>query len=217
MSAAGIGCVACHGTMSAVARDTRTPWADEPRCQSCHTGDVLSNFDGQLIRRQAYADGEDTATPITAANLRFAEQPGTLYRNSLGHGGMACEACHGSTHAEWPSRERNDNLAARSLQRHPGVIVECEVCHGDALGLSLNGPHGLHNISQSWVDGHPAFYQANASTCQACHGLAGGGTVLARTKARRVFTVEDAKVRIYRGTIIGCGYCHDNPFLGGGR
>jgi hypothetical protein len=218
MSAAGIGCVDCHGTMFAVGRSTRKPWLHEPKCQSCHTGDALASHQGQIVRRRAFVDGANTATPLLVANKRFAEQPGKLYRNSLGHGGVACPACHGSPHAEWPSRERNDNLAAKALQGHDGVIIECRVCHGSGLALTLGGPHGLHNVAdQAWIDGHDSFYQASPASCQTCHGKLGEGTVLSRTKATRVFQVEDqGAVRLFKGVDVGCGHCHGNPFLGGG-
>lgn len=215
MSAAGIGCTGCHGTMLAVGRGSRSPWADEPKCQSCHTGDALASFDGAIVRRTAYADDPDTATPIVAANTRFAEQPGTLYRNSVGHGGVACPGCHGSPHAEWPSREQNDNRAAIAIQGHAGQIVECRACHGTGLSLTLRGPHGMHNVNdQAWIEGHERFAEDNADTCRTCHGTSGEGTVISKAQADRVFAVEDVgTVRIYRGTKIGCGNCHRNPFL----
>jgi hypothetical protein len=218
MSAAGLGCVDCHGQMAALARDTRAPWADEPQCQSCHTGDALSSFDGLIVRRTAYADAPDTATPIDAPNPRFAEPAGSLYRMSTGHGGLACEACHGSPHAEWPSREPNDNLVAVGKQGHAGPIAECGVCHGDAALLTLGGPHGLHAVnSQAWIGAHHTLYEADPAQCQTCHGAQGEGTVIAKAQDDRVFTVENVgQVKIYRGTKIGCGNCHENPYLGGG-
>jgi hypothetical protein len=70
--------------------------------------------------------------------FRFAEEDGKLYRDSVGHGGMACEACHGSTHAEWPvaNGKANDNVAAKQLQGHAGPIIECNTCHADGLALT---------------------------------------------------------------------------------
>ena len=135
---------------------------------------------------------------------------------SRGHGGLACEACHGSPHAEWPSREANDNLPAIRAQGHAGMIIECAVCHGAAQLITLAGPHGLHAVnSQAWIQGHRTLYNADPASCQTCHGLQGGGTVISKAQATRVFTVEDVgQVRIYRGTRIGCGHCHENPFLG---
>jgi hypothetical protein len=217
MSAVGIGCTDCHGTMAAVAADTRTPWVNEPKCQSCHTGDALDNYGGEIVRRTAYADAPDTATPIVAANTRFAEQPDKLYRNSTGHGGVTCEGCHGSTHAVWPSSEPNDNRAAISLQGHDGVIVECGACHGATdLLLTLGGPHGLHGVnSPTWVKGHHDVFERNRAACQSCHGTSGEGTVLSRVKASRSFQVDGSTVRFAKGSDVGCGHCHENPFLGG--
>ena len=60
---------------------------------------------------------------------QYAENPGKLYRNSTGHGGLYCESCHNSTHAVLPSREANDNLQSTALQGYPGTITECTVCH----------------------------------------------------------------------------------------
>lgn len=218
MSSAGIECLGCHGTMYAVGRNTRRPWVHEPKCQSCHTGDALANHLGRIIRRTAYVDGPNIATPLIVANKRFAEQPGKLYRDSVGHGGVACISCHGSPHAEWPSREANDNLAAVSLQGYAGAIVECDTCHGDRLPLTLRGPHGLHNVGgQAWVEGHGGFFEASHASCQTCHGKVGEGTVISKTKADRVFTLGDGgTVRLFKGTAVGCGHCHENQFLRGG-
>ena len=76
----------------------------------------------------AFRNGDASASPILATNKRFAEEPGKLYRKSKGHGGLACEACHGSTHAIW-SANANDNVAATQLQGHAGTIGECSTCH----------------------------------------------------------------------------------------
>ena len=217
MSAAGIECLDCHGTMTAVGKSTRDPWVDEPLCQSCHTGDAVANHQGRIVRRTAYADDADTATPLVVANKRFAEQPGKLYRDSVGHGGVACISCHGSPHAEWPSREPNDNIAATALQGHAGTITECSACHGSRLALTLKGPHGMHNVGgQAWVEGHEDFFERSRASCQTCHGKLGQGTVISKTKADRVYALEEGGVvRLFRGTPVGCGHCHENPFLEG--
>ncbi|MEW8562275.1 MAG: cytochrome C, partial [Candidatus Thiodiazotropha sp.] len=131
MGAAGINCQDCHGSMLAVGSDERRPWLDEPRCESCHTGDANSHLGDSLRLTQAWEDDIDSATPRLAGNTRFAENSATLYRNSLGHGGVACEGCHGSTHAIWPNplATANDNLAAIQLQGHAGTLSECGSCH----------------------------------------------------------------------------------------
>jgi hypothetical protein len=231
MGNAGIVCQDCHGGMLAVGSDTREPWQDEPRCESCHTGDATDNLAGDTgtvvnaldvdgntdgIRlRQAWYEGDLSATPITASNARFAENDNQLYRSSLGHGDVACEGCHGSTHAIWPNAnpQANDNLAAIQLQGHSGTITECGVCH-TSLPLTLEGPHGMHNVNSSgWNLGHEDFYERNPSACKACHGLNLEGTVLSRTAADRLLYRDDDgdNISVSKGTAISCTLCHGYP------
>ena len=98
--AKGLNCETCHVSMKTVASPTRRPWVDEPRCGNCH-------------RR---------------AGFQF-EQPGKLYRESKGHHGIHCAACHGSPHAITPTVTPADNVQAMALQGHAGVIDKCGVCH----------------------------------------------------------------------------------------
>ncbi len=212
MATAGLVCIDCHGNMAAVGSSSREPWSDLPLCQSCHTGDALNSFDGAIVRNLAYADGPSTATPIVAPNERFAEEAGRLYRNSRGHGGMACASCHGSPHAEWPTSEPNDNLTAVELQGHDGPIIECRTCHGDGLPLTLDGPHGLHNVNNTrWVKDHKQWFGGNQDACRSCHGLQGEGTVLSKAAADRMFQdKEGAWIQVPDGTPIDCGLCHEN-------
>ncbi len=72
---------------------------------------------------------------------QYAENPGQLYRNSKGHGGLYCEACHGSPHAILPSTEANDNIQNIGLQGSPGVLRDCTVCHNPVPAGP--GPHGV--------------------------------------------------------------------------
>ena len=217
METAGIACMDCHGNMYAVGRSGRRAWIDLPRCESCHTGDAVSNIGNQIIGRTTYTDSPDVATFIIATNKRFAEQTDTLFRNSLGHNGVACESCHGSPHAIWPSRETNDNLAAITIQGHDGMIVECTACHGTGLSLTLDGPHGMHNVnSQTWVDGHDKFFENSRQACQACHGTTGDGTWISKAAADRSFSGEHGEtVVIFKGSEINCGLCHENKLASG--
>jgi hypothetical protein len=138
----GVACQDCHGSMTQVGTDfsknvspshpkafiladdfytnpatPRVPWANEPMCQSCHSGDAVKNLASsaevvaspdKIHLLQAYRTTDVNAEPIVAINRRFAENAsGTkqvLYRLSEGHGGVYCQACHGSTHAEGPNR-----------------------------------------------------------------------------------------------------------------
>jgi len=95
-----MNCIDCHGGMALVAQNI-DPWLLEPRCDGCHTPTDTQQFN--------------------------QDQP--LYRMSIGHGGIYCEACHDSTHAIATSREQNDSLKFIQLQGHTGTLSECTVCH----------------------------------------------------------------------------------------
>ncbi len=220
MATAGLNCQNCHGGMLAVGGvfplkttgQPRRPWIDLPKCQSCHTGDAVRHVGASLILRRAYAASDPAATPRNAANKRFAENNNTLFHLSLGHNGVACQSCHGSPHAEWPTRAgTNDNIAARQIQGHNGPIIECASCHGTNLPRTINGPHGLHNINDpNWYDGgHASFAENNRDNCRACHGLRGEGTALSRVAAARVLRAEGTH-SLAKGTPVTCSLCHEN-------
>lgn len=230
MGGADMTCRNCHGGMLAVGGryplaaggsldgtnngGRRRPWLDLPRCQSCHTGDALSHQGTALRQRYAFDRTDPAASPRRAANRRFAEEPDTLYRNSLGHGGVACEGCHGSTHAIWPNADpqANDNVTARQLQGHTGTLGECDTCH-TGLPPTDGGPHGMHNVADAgWMDEHGDFYERGRDSCRACHGVNLQGTPLSRALADRNLPVDDDGGRtryVAKGTEIGCGLCHD--------
>lgn len=216
MGGASIVCKDCHGSMLAVGNTNREPWLDEPRCESCHTGDAVNHLGNSLRLTQAWEDDIDLATPRLASNRRFAENSGTLYRNSLGHGDVACEGCHGSTHAIWPNAlpSANDNLTAIQLQGHAGTLSECSTCH-TSLPLTLNGPHGMHNVnSRGWNLEHEDFYEDNPGACRNCHGLNLEGTVLSMTAADRSFLRDDDgddTLFVAKGTAVSCTLCHERP------
>jgi hypothetical protein len=233
MRTAGLECRDCHGNMLSVGAAAnlraggsidgqndgaaRRPWKDLPRCQSCHTGDAVSYLstagtvpDGSwpFHLRQAYLKGDSSASPLLAVNKRFAENTNSLYRFSRGHGGITCEGCHGSTHAEWPvaNAGANDNVAAVKIQGHAGMIMECAACHkAGSLPRTIQGPHGLHNVNDArWYNGgHEGFYENDPSGCRACHGLDLKGTPLSRVSADRTFAAK--------GSMLGCNLCHGIP------
>ena len=156
------------------------------------------------------------------ANQTFATTPNTpptgppslnlsLYRFSVGHGGLQCSACHGSTHAEFPSSHVNDNLRNIGLQGHAGVMSECTACHTNSPSTITGGPHGMHPVGQTWVSGHHgAPPKATATQCQACHGTDYRGTVLSRMQADRTLNAFGTQT-FFRGAIVGCYTCHNGP------
>gem|GEM_PF-668622 len=247
MASGGMLCQDCHGDLAQIGDDfsknvtpanagrdklllgsdfysnpatPRVPWANEPSCGSCHTGDAMDNMHGTpgtlgqprdgIRLMQAYLTTDAKATPIVPTNKRFAENtvpasfngmpnPGAgnpmLYRVSKGHKGVFCEACHGSTHGIWPNKNpnANDNLAAQQLQGHTGVITECSTCHTGDLGNTLDGPHGMHPVGSTRFagGGHEDLADGNLNACAACHGAQGQGTVLSAAAIARTITWTD--------------------------
>jgi len=144
-----------------------------------------------------------------------ADTPGaglSLYRFSAGHGGLQCAACHGSTHAEFPSSHASDNLQSLDLQGHAGVLGECSSCHSSAPAIGLLGPHGMHPVGQVWVNTHGDFSEANGTaSCRPCHGADGAGTVLSRAFSVRSLSTPYGTKTTWRGFRIGCFMCHLGP------
>ena len=208
-------CQSCHGGMSAVGAPTRQGWLEEPACQNCHTGTAVRNA-GQIRFTSALTSSgtlRSAVDPIFATNSG-APAPGLdLYRFSYGHGGLACEACHGSTHAEYPSSHANDNIQSLALQGHVGTIAECATCHGSAPQTVNGGPHGLHPLGQAWVEAHHDVAEHSGTTaCQACHGSDLRGTVLSQSQADWTASGEEGFTRTFwRGFRIGCYACHNGP------
>lgn len=210
-------CQSCHGSMSDVGAKTRSGWFEEPNCQACHTGTALAN-NGQIRYTNVFeASGKMrqavSQTFATNANAPLANT--SLYRFSKGHGNLQCEACHGSTHAEYPSSHTNDNLQNIALQGHSGTLIECTACHGTATLAAAGGPHGMHPVGATWVGRHGSAAEGGgAAQCRACHGTDYRGTVLSKAHADRTFRVEDRTVTIPAGTQIGCYTCHNGPHGG---
>jgi hypothetical protein len=109
-------CQDCHGSVTQVGESIssgRIPWLQEPACGS-----------------------------VQCHGPNYAEEPGRLFRQSRGHGGLFCSACHGEPHAIAPSRVDRDNVQNIALQGYAGTLSKCDVCHG--ITPTGAGPHGLY-------------------------------------------------------------------------
>ena len=164
--------------------------------------------------------GPDKLSLLKFPNSRFATTE-ALYRLSgadngsgKGHGGLSCEGCHGSTHAIWPNKNpfANDNKAAKDIQGHDGVVIECSSCHSSDPGITLDGPHGLHPVGDTKFSdgGHEKLAKKNGDACRACHGLNGEGSVLSRAATDRTLKKEHGTISVSKGEVITCTLCHDN-------
>lgn len=219
-------CQSCHGDMSNVGKSTRTGWLNEPTCQQCHSGTAMSN-NGQIRYTSCFTDTTNWIERV-AVNQTFATKSNSpaaglsLYRFSAGHGGLQCEACHGSTHAEFPATHLNDNVRNEKIQGHAGVMVECTACHvsmGVSSTTAAAGPHGMHPVGQTWVDGHhDALGSGGSAACRTCHGTDYRGTPLSRMQTTRSLSVNRDGTAItfptYKGAEVGCYNCHNGPTQG---
>ena len=118
MKTLGLTCQTCHGSVSNVGNTIasgRQPWLQEPQCG---------------------------ATACHGVN--YSEEPGKLFRQSKGHGGLLCSTCHGSPHALYTSENDRDNQQIVALQGHSGILKKCEVCHGYVPAAP--GPHGYNPV-----------------------------------------------------------------------
>lgn len=216
-------CQSCHGDMSNVGKLSRKGWLNEPTCQQCHSGTAMSN-NGQIRYTSCFTDTTNWIERV-AVNQTFATKSNTplpdvsLYRFSAGHGGLQCEACHGSTHAEFPATHHNDNVRNEKIQGHAGVMVECTACHVTMTASSstyANGPHGMHPIGQNWVrDHHDVINENQTGQCRVCHGADYRGTPLSRIHSTNSITVNRDGTVInfptYKGAEVGCYNCHNGP------
>jgi len=207
-------CQSCHGGMSTVGSAARQGWLNEPKCQSCHTGTATSNA-GQIRFTSVFSS---PGVVRTTTNTTFATNPNTpatglsLYRFSAGHGGIQCEACHGSTHAELPSSHANDNVQSLELQNHVGMLSDCDTCHAPVPPSASGGPHGIHPVGQSWATSHgDAVESSGTASCQACHGTDYRGTVLSRALGDRTIATDFGTLVLWRGFQVSCYACHNGP------
>ncbi len=184
----GMLCSDCHGSMQQVGDDfskdvspnnpgafqltgnfydendpqPRVPWANEPGCGSCHTGDVRNNMagtastlvnnrdmDGNVdgIRlRQAFRTGSAKAVPIVPTNKRFAEPAVPASFNGTANNGAG-----------------NPQLY-RVSTGHGGVM--CEGCHGATHAEWPNAnPFSNDNITADQLQGHTG----TIVECGTCH------------------------------------------------
>lgn len=208
-----IQCQSCHGSMSDVGASTRTGWLEEPNCQACHSG-TANNNSGLIRYTSAFDSPSHTRVPANSTYATNPNTPGTglsLFRFSRGHGGLYCEACHGSTHAEFLSSHDNDNIQSIQHQGHVGVFSDCVACHGTQPSTVTGGPHGLHPLGQAWASRHADLVEGSgAAQCQACHGADYRGTVLSRSQADQTISAFGTK-NFWRGFQIGCYTCHKGP------
>jgi hypothetical protein len=135
------GCYDCHPGKNTQcnrsAIDSMGPEGNNPNCERCHGN--LQQVAISLQRGRSPWLQEPTCAQCHGASVTTNEP---LYRDSAGHGGVACAACHNSPHAWWPSLNSVDNSQPIKLQGSADSIQECSICHvGDPGGDMSHTSH----------------------------------------------------------------------------
>ncbi|WP_020481114.1 Ig-like domain-containing protein [Methylomonas sp. MK1] len=208
-----ISCQSCHGNMKAVGSPTRQGWFNEPTCESCHNSAApgkraISGIDasGKAIVPTDHTFATNANTPVPGLNL---------YRFSKGHGGLQCEACHGATHAEYPSTHADENLQSIAVQGHAGTVAECKACHTTVPNTVNGGPHGMHTTGDAWVKQHEDANKNGTATtpsCSYCHGTTSAGTPLSAVKVAKTIDADEFGIKNWpAGYQVSCFSCHNGP------
>jgi hypothetical protein len=206
-----MSCQSCHGNMAAVGSPARKGWFNEPTCESCHNSSAPN--------RRAISGVKADGTAIVPADHTFATNANTpvsglnLYRFSKGHGGLQCEACHGSTHAEYPSLHADENDQSIAVQGHAGPVAECTACHKTVPRTVNGGPHGMHTTGDSWVEDHKdAAEHGGTAGCTYCHGDTAKGTPLSAIKVAKTINADEFGIKQWpAGYQVSCYSCHNGP------
>lgn len=114
------GCYKCHpGPETQCLRDVMSQQYDFT-CYSCH---------GELATVAQNPNPWLNEPRCDTCHGAVVQQDQALYRNSMSHGGVYCEACHDSTHAIAESGEPRDAIKYIDLQGRAGTLNTCTVCH----------------------------------------------------------------------------------------
>jgi hypothetical protein len=208
-----LSCQSCHGNLSAVGSSARQGWFNEPTCESCHNSAATG--------KRATSGVDINGLPIVPTDHTFATNANTpvaglnLYRFSTGHGGLQCEACHGATHAEYPSNHVDDNIQSLAIQGHAGPVAECTSCHSKVPTTVNGGPHGMHTTGNAWVESHQDANKNGTATtpsCAYCHGTTSAGTPLSAIKVAKTINAGDFGTKNWpTGYQVSCFSCHNGP------
>jgi hypothetical protein len=210
-----ISCQSCHGNLAAVGSTARKGWFNEPTCESCHNSaapgkraisGVVNVKSGLAIVPTDHTFATNANTPVAGLNL---------YRFSTGHGGLQCEACHGATHAEYPSTHVDDNTQSVAVQGHSGTVAECKACHTTVPTTVNGGPHGIHTTGDAWVNSHEEANKKGTATtpsCAYCHGTTSAGTPLSAIKVAKTINAGEFGTKKWpAGYQVSCFSCHNGP------
>jgi len=108
----------------------REPWTMQPDCAGCHDFTDVADASG------------------SAFNAWAGPERGALYRERHDDmGAVACQACHGPTHAEYPAdniygadRDNIQPLQYQGVAAPLGADGHCAACHGEEMDVFVHHP-----------------------------------------------------------------------------
>lgn len=138
----GITCYDCHpGVQTKCLRGAM--YIAGKACTDCHGS--ISNVASTInAGRRPWLDEPKCSQ---CHDVNHSENAGTLYRNSVGHGGLNCTVCHNSPHSELPTVQARDSIQALRVQGAATYIKACTVCH--VTVPSGPGPHGYRPATEA--------------------------------------------------------------------
>jgi hypothetical protein len=201
-------CYKCHpGPNTQCWRDTMktATTGNVHKCQDCH-GSVFNV--GKTIEngREPWLE-EPSCGKATCHGPNYAEEPGKLFRNSKGHGGLYCSACHGSPHAIFPTSQPRDNVQNIALQGYAGTLKSCAVCHG--YTPSGPGPHGIQLTNTTLQNITVSAAQTSCYNATGSIKVAGNGTAFSVLNGGNATIIAGQSIAFLPGTHADSGsYMH---------
>jgi hypothetical protein len=125
-------CYSCHpGEKTKCLRTAIGGMGYMGKTPACQTGQCHGGIAGMGNPDRTPWVTEPTCKQCHGKNYSTGKE---LYRNSKGHGGVYCAACHNSPHTWWPSKKSSDNIQPVRLQYEATSMGgACEICHTNWL------------------------------------------------------------------------------------
>jgi hypothetical protein len=194
MAAGGVACQDCHGQMRHVGNDftrnmtaanrfpnavdfsKRIPWANEPKCQSCHIGDAMTAGTGATQTRANFITAIGGANNVFQATdgirlLQAYTKTALTAANTTTNGSQGALAVISAPASRFAENRDTAPLAGgqkdvlyRVSTGHGGVM--CKGCHGATHSEWPNAnPNANDNVAATQVQGH----SGTIIECTACH------------------------------------------------
>lgn len=159
-------CYDCHPGITTRCNRSIAHDSGDGNCQTCHG--TMAQMAQQIATNVKVPWVTEPACALCHA-ATGVNTGATLYRDSAGHGGVYCAACHQSPHAMVPSREASDNYQALYYQGAALSIGSCGACH-----RSSRGP--AEDEFDEFAEAHGSLNPERKNACHVCHTAVSANT-----------------------------------------